>query len=254
MFCHSLGDMHGDGNQYASQLDEGAIDAACGNCHAAGETPGPIPSNDYHSVVHVGASLGDLSDDPVDCSTCHIQSVVTCVNCHFDGEVLGDPPVKVAYRQMKDWTFMMNFRGKVHAANFQSLKWGGDYNPDQTGRYTWATFAPFYAHTIARNAVTGCSDCHDSDAIADYNADGALDIVRWNPGTALLEQTLQGRIPVPPDFLTSMRMDFVDQPTLNPVGGDPSLWDLYEELGPDSIQIVYGSPLTSDQMVKLGAN
>jgi hypothetical protein len=255
-FCHTLGDMHGDGTEYASQLDDGAIDAACENCHSEGGGVGPIPANSYHVPVHVGDELGNLDDDQVDCSTCHMQAVVTCVNCHFDGEVYGDPPVKVAYRQMKDWVFMMNFRGKVHPANFQSLKWGNAVNPDTPDpeqRYTFAAIAPFYSHTIARNAVTGCEDCHDNDAIADYNDDGLMSIVTWNEATEVLDQSLTGRIPVPPDFLTSWRMDFVDQPTLDPVPGDPTLWEFYEA-GPDSLQIVYGTPLTAEQMGKLGAN
>ncbi|MGD2122553.1 MAG: fibronectin type III domain-containing protein, partial [Gemmatimonadota bacterium] len=34
MACHTLGDVHGDGNEYVSMLDPGAMDTKCADCHA----------------------------------------------------------------------------------------------------------------------------------------------------------------------------------------------------------------------------
>jgi hypothetical protein len=216
MDCHTLEDVHGDGTSPASMLDDGAIGPQCTDCH---ET---VESNGYHNV-HLNT---------VDCSACHIQSVVSCYNCHFETQV--DLDVKKAYGQFKDWVFLVNFRGKVHAANFQSVTYGGN---------TFIAMAPFYAHTIARNART-CDQCHNNAAVQDYVDDGVIDVVTWNAGESKLDY-LQGVIPVPPDYLTSLRFDFVD---LDQPGG--TVWS-FLKTGADTIQMVYGEPLTQAQMDKL---
>jgi predicted CXXCH cytochrome family protein len=216
MTCHTLGDVHGDGTAYASMLVDGAIDPTCEDCHST------IASNAYHTN-HANT---------VDCTACHTQSVITCYNCHFETEVEKD--FKKAYGQFTNWRFLLNRNGKVYTGNFQSVKYGTS---------TFIGMAPFYAHTIARNAVTGCDDCHGNAAVTDWFADSVMDVVTWN-GTALTHQT--GVIPVPPNFnLGGMRFDFVD---LDSAGG--SVWSFLKS-GADSIQLLYGTPLTLEQMNKI---
>jgi predicted CXXCH cytochrome family protein len=225
MECHTMEDVHGDGTAYASMLEPGAIDADCGDCHTS------VPSNAYH----------DTHATTVDCSACHMQSVVSCNNCHFEAEIAGEG--KIAYGQFKDWVFLMNYDdgtgSKVYGANYQSVKYGDN---------TLVAFAPFYAHTIARNAVT-CGSCHGNmgnQNVQDYFANGSIDVVTWDPVSETLSHATD-RVPVPPDFLTTMDFDFV---TLDSVVNDTKYWS-FLKAGADTIQIVYGSALTADQMNKL---
>jgi hypothetical protein len=116
------------------------------------------------------------------------------------------------------------------------------------GDNTFVAFAPFYAHTIARNAVT-CWSCHGSTGnqnLQDYFANGSIDVVTWDPVSETLSHATD-RVPVPPDFLTTMNCDFVTLDSV--VNGTKHLSFLKADA--DTIQIVYGSALTADQMNKL---
>lgn len=218
MDCHTLGDVHGDGTQYASMLEDGAIDAKCSNCHNS------VSSNSYH----------DMHSSTVDCTACHTQSVVTCYNCHFETEV--ELHTKKAYTQVKDWLFLINRNGKVHTANFQSVTHDGD---------AMVGMGPFYAHTVSRNARTGCSDCHGNESVTDWFDDDVIDVVVWD-GAAGALTFRKGVIPVPPNYASGgMRFDFVD---LDQPGG--SVWS-FLKTGADRIQLLYGTPLTAEQMNKL---
>ena len=216
MMCHTREDVMGDGTAYSSMLEKGAIDAGCERCHTT------LSENPYH-LTH---------QETVDCSACHIQSVVSCYNCHFETELQLDQ--KVAYGQFRDWVFLVNRNGKVHAANFQAVKHGDD---------TFVAMAPFYAHTIARKA-RGCADCHGNAAVQDYLDDGVINVVTWDESTSELRH-IEGVVPVPPDYQTALRFDFVD---LDRPGGTE--WSFLES-GPDEFQILFGEPLTDSQMESL---
>lgn len=217
MMCHTKEDVMGDGITHSSMLEDGAIDADCESCHLT------LGENPYHRV----------HQETVDCTACHTQSVVSCYNCHFETEVQLDR--KVAYGQFRDWVFLLNRDGKVHAANFQAVK---------HGTHTFVALAPFYAHTISRSARE-CLDCHGSPAVRDYLDDGVIDVVRWDKDSGSLKH-MEGVVPVPSDFRTALRFDFVD---LDRPGGTD--WS-FLEAGPDRIQILFGEPLTRSQMKKLG--
>jgi hypothetical protein len=216
VMCHSREDVMGDGNAYSSMLDEGAIDITCEDCHAT------LSDNPYH-VVHRST---------VDCGACHTQGVVSCYNCHFETEIQLDQ--KVAYGQLRDWIFLVNRNGRVHAANFQAVKHGDR---------TFVAIAPFHAHTISRNARE-CMDCHGNAAIGDYLDDGVIDVAWWDEEVGGLRH-VEGVVPVPSDFLNSLRFDFVD---LDRPGG--RVWSFLES-GPDRIQILFGEPLSESQMEAL---
>ena len=221
MSCHTLEDVMGDGTEYTSMLEPGAIDAACGECH---DMPA---SHDPHN--------GKL-----DCGSCHIQSVVSCDNCHFDTEVAGGG--KVAYGQFVDWVLLLNRNGKVTVGNTQSLKWGNTASdPDTT---TFVAMAPYYAHTITADGRS-CGDCHNNAAVLDWADDGVMDVVTWDAMAGRLTHAT-GVIPVPPNYLTGLRFDFVDQAT--PAQGGPSGPWKFLETGPDTIQILFGEALTAAQM------
>lgn len=218
MDCHTMEDLHGDGTSHASMLESDAIDPKCENCHKQ------VENHLFHSS-HA---------DDMDCAVCHTQSVVTCYNCHFETEVFAKK--KIPYGQFKDWNFLINRDGKIHLANFQSVKWQDK---------TVIGWGPFYAHTISRNAVKSCGDCHDNPAVAKWFEDGAIDVVTWNESTQKLTHRT-GFIPVPPNYdAGGMLFDFVDLD--KPAG---SVWSFLER-GPDRAHMPYGTPLTRAQMEKL---
>ena len=100
--------------------------------------------------------------------------------------------------------------------------------------------APYYAHTIAKNA-RDCADCHNSAALQQYVSTGSIDVATWN-GSGFTYA--QGVIPVPPDFQTALNFDFADY--------DPNTgtWSFLKS-GADVIQLLFGEPLTQDQIDKL---
>lgn len=218
MDCHTLGDVHGDGKAYLSMNEEGAIDPKCEDCHKQ------VQNHNFHSA-HA---------DDMECAVCHTQSVISCYNCHFETEVYGKK--KIPYGQMRDWNFLINRNGKVALANFQSVKWA-----DQS----MVGFGPYYAHTISKNVVKGCDDCHHNSAVTQWYRQGSIDVVTWDAAQAKLVNR-KGFIPVPYNFdAGGLRFDFVD---LDKVGG--SVWS-FMETGPDRMQLLYGSPLTKEQMDKI---
>jgi hypothetical protein len=222
MDCHSLGDVHGDGTAYASMLEEGAIDARCANCHTE------LASNSYHNI----------HSEAVDCTACHVQSVVTCNNCHIETEL--ETGAKLAYGQFRDWRFLLNRDGKVHTANYQSVIFEDK---------SIVAFGPFYAHTIAKNAVS-CGDCHGNESVEDWFDDGVIDVVTYDAGIGDPNGKnltwRRGVIPIPPNYFEGgMRFDFV---TLTAVGSGQ--WE-FVKTGADIYQLLYGTPLTQEQMEKL---
>lgn len=217
--CHSLGDVHGDGTTYASQLDAGAIDVKCENCHTT------LADNSYHTVH--GSNM--------ECAACHTQSVIACHNCHW--ETFEEKNVRKAYGQFKNWRFLLNRNGKVAVGNFQSLSYDTS---------TFVAFAPYYGHTIARNALPdGCETCHGNAAVQDWAADGVIDVVTWDAAQSKLVSRT-GVIPVPPNFIEGgLRFDFV---TLDAPGG--TVWSFLKS-GADSMHILYATPLSATQMSRL---
>jgi len=215
MSCHTKREMHGDGMIYASMLEPGAMDAKCENCHPTDK----LPQNTAHAIHSA----------KVDCSACHMQSVVTCYNCHFESEI--NEGKKVPYGQFKNWLFLLNRNGKVYPANFQSVTYQGK---------SFVAMAPFYAHTITASARK-CEDCHNSPAVQQYKQTGKIDVVKWNESAGKLEP-IQGVVPVIPNYKTDMRFDFVDL--------KEGKWQ-FLKTGVDQFQIMWGEPLTEEQMKKL---
>jgi predicted CXXCH cytochrome family protein len=224
MSCHSTDEMHGDGNMYDSLLDTPG--PQCETCHRDGGQAGPVPPNTAHSV-HASS---------LDCSACHVQSTIACYNCHFDSEVAGAGKRFFAPPR-QDFKFLLNFRGKVFPATFQALVF------EQQSFYA---LAPYYAHTVTSSVR--CEDCHGNAAITQYKDDGEITVTAYVDGEL---QGPSGVIPVPPDWETALLFDFLDY------GGDasdpetdPALWQFLKS-GADGTQLLYGEPLTQQQLDKL---
>jgi hypothetical protein len=235
--CHSSADIHGDGTSYDSMLQPGAIDADCTNsgCHPAGSLPGTHAANDPHS-------------DKLHCTSCHAQTVLSCYNCHFESQV--DSHVKRAKQPLHDFVILANRTedGKVYPMTFQSLTYQGD---------AFAAFGPFTSHTITKDGARICTDCHvnqggTNDAIEQYNATGEIQFATWNDVDSTLSW-LHGVVPMPEDYETSWKMDFI---TYNGATSDPPVasknWSKIGKDTWDGHQMFFATPLTADQMAALG--
>lgn len=221
--CHTAREAHGDGNAYNSLLEEGVMDVSCEGCHP----PDQLPSNAEHSR--------HLSN--IDCTACHNQGVPTCYNCYFESELqygvklFHTPPIA-------NWVFLVNYQGKVHAANIMAITYNGQ---------SFVAIAPYSAHTVSRQGRT-CNDCHNSQAVEQYQQTGTITVTSWNADSASLN-SLSGVIPVPPNYTDALKFAF-----LQCVSGcdnpETAEWDFLKN-GVDRWQILFGSPLTESQMDKL---
>jgi len=238
MSCHTLGDVMGDGNEYLSLQDIGAIDSECTDCHDASA----------HSVA------ADPHSGDVACASCHAQSIVTCNNCHFEAQVENTgkffltPPAH-------NWMWLGNrFKRdgsgetEVYPVNYQSVAYLDT---------TFVAFGFYTPHTIGLAATArGCSDCHVNmggagsiPAIDQYNTDGFIDVAKWDEGAGNLVYPT-GVVPLPADYLTSLKFDFAATDSPDGVG---AVWTFLKS-GADTIQILpqYVTPLSTAQMGALG--
>ncbi len=219
--CHSLEDVHGDGKEYKSML-EGAIKAKCENCHAE------LPSNTAH-LMH---------KDKVDCKACHVKTVIACYNCHLDSLV--EAHVKRPYAPLSGFKILMNFNGKVTSATLMALKYKDK---------TFYVVAPFHSHTVTKEV--SCSDCHGNQALKEYDETGKIVFAKWNESAKKLEWK-KGVIPLVPNWREAFVLDFLDYKAdpKTPMKPFDQNWT-YMKTGADLTQIVYGEPLTEDQLKSL---
>jgi hypothetical protein len=240
--CHTAREMHGDGTAYVSQNAMGAMDAACEDCHVEGNDEGAtVPTNNsFHASHRI------LTDEPLlDCSACHVSSVISCYNCHFPSEVAGagkrflSPP-------RKGFKMLLNHEGRVHSATFQSLI-------DEDGE-TFYVLAPYYAHSVTKEGIT-CGTCHSNAAVNEYNDTGEITVALWDEDTRTLMGPT-GVIPIPPDWEQALLFDFLDYTgdATTPIPDtDPTLWQ-YTQTGADLTQMLFAEPLTASQMTDLSLN
>lgn len=135
--CHSGKDVHGDGKEYYSMKQPGAIAAQCESCHPS--TP--------DSISH------KIHGQKLECKSCHVRHVVSCQNCHFETIITERKRVDI---KVSGWLFLMNYEGKVTSANTQTFVAPGDK--------TFMLFAPQNSHSIMREGRK-CGDCHGTEAV-----------------------------------------------------------------------------------------
>ncbi len=231
--CHSKDELHGDGVRYNTMFEAQHLNTTCEDCHQGSDAPlSTVPEHAKH-----------IAD--VECAACHASTVMACVNCHFESEIVekkrfyGGPP-------MNGFMLLVNntYTGKVGPASFQSLTFG-----DQT----FFGMGPFGPHTTKREGRT-CSDCHDNANVRAYNQNGAIPFIQWNAATAQLEMKAPGIIPVPEDYRTALAMDYVTflgQPSdavTNP--RNPAEW-AFKKSGTDDAHMLFATPLSPTQMAAL---
>ncbi|MCP4247556.1 MAG: hypothetical protein GY778_10950 [bacterium] len=242
MDCHNQVQVHGDGNAYTSVRDPDLPKPECENCHGS-EGPGPEPPDDVteHSM--------HLETFPsVSCEACHVQSVVSCDSCHFQTEIdehfkrfYGPPP-------RHGYVYLVNDDdGKVTTAGSQSLTWN-----DQA----FITIAPFYAHTVSGEGRT-CDDCHGSAKVEEYFETGSIRVTEFVDGAMVGPGgDTVNVIPVPEDW-KDVGVFLYDYATYLPedltATDPPFIAENWEKLEPgeELRQMLFGTPLTPEQMEKL---
>jgi hypothetical protein len=132
MDCHTAREMHGDGVEYISMKQQGAMDVMCEQCH----------DNITKTTSHT------IHGNNLDCKSCHVYQVVSCTNCHFETMVNEGKRVAVP---VSGWSFLMNYNGKVTSANMQTFV--------VPGNKTFLMFAPQFSHSVSKEGKK-CEDCH----------------------------------------------------------------------------------------------
>ncbi|MDD3472337.1 MAG: hypothetical protein PHS86_06110 [Syntrophaceae bacterium] len=163
--CHSQREMHGDGIEYTSLKELGAMDTNCEKCHNA------IKPTDSHTV-HEGK---------LDCKACHLRHVVSCTNCHFDHMVNTGERKAIP---VDGWVFLMNYRGKVSSASMQTFL--------SLPNKTFLMFAPHMSHSIMKEGRK-CDGCHGIPSMIQAQKNKAIKRTRMENGKVT---NLKGVVPV----------------------------------------------------------
>lgn len=164
MDCHTAREMHGDGIEYKSMKQIGAMDANCEKCH-----PSVNPSISHK--VH---------REKLDCKACHVRHVVSCSNCHFETLVKEGKRVAIP---LSGWVFLMNYNGKVTSANMQNFV--------VSDNKTFLMFAPQNSHSIMKQGRK-CDDCHATETVKKIR-EGKLNLIWLENGVV---KNVKGVIPV----------------------------------------------------------
>jgi hypothetical protein len=228
--CHGTQDIHGDGTEYKSQFEVGAIDADCENCHVAGDAPMPD-----HSKV-------DPHSGKIHCAACHAKTVISCYNCHFESQVVTH--IKRHKQPIQDFVLLINRDkdNKVYPASFQSVEYLDT---------TFIAIAPYNAHSITGEGRT-CNECHVNDNVNEYNNTGEIKFASWNSADSTLDWK-KGVVPIPYDYDTSFKMDYITYTGAldNPMSGADKNWVAIGKDTWDAHQMFFATPLDTNQMMML---
>jgi hypothetical protein len=218
MDCHTQREMHGDeagiANPYVSLSQEGVSDTKCVNCH---DEANLSPAN--HSI----------HKNTLDCSACHLKTVLTCYNCHLETYMKTGNDTMA--KQVKNWMFLVNDEnGKVRAGNFQSAVY-------QNKRFV--VFAPYHTHSVT-DKPRSCNECHGNAAIQELSSTGKINVAKWDATKKELV-TKEGVIPVVDGKLVLEYLNY-DLAT--------KTWSSAGSVT-DNTQYGFCRPLTAEQIEKL---
>lgn len=211
MDCHTAREIHGDGVEYKTMKQPGAMDVTCEQCH---ESP---PQGISHTV----------HGNKLDCKACHVRQVVSCTNCHVETMMKEKKRVSLP---VSGWKFLMNYNGKVTSANMQTFV--------APGNKTFLIFAPQFSHSVKKEG-TRCEECHATE-ILDKMLKGSIDLT-WLDEKGK-EQNLKGVIPVANGVQYNCIYQNYNNGTWTPISNP---------VPPKVQYVGYGSPLTPEQLNKL---
>ena len=212
--CHSAKQIHGDGTSYNS-LHENLTKVDCqqSGCHS--------------QVVIAGKTMHETHIKDIDCAACHTKVTMTCYSCHFEDGSAFQPPIS-------DWKILVKSQksNKVTTGNIQPLVYQGN---------SLLVVAPFFAHTIQKHSDTTCSTCHDSTALQEYEDKGTMTMTTWDETNKTINN-MKGVIPIPTDWKTALKMDFI--------GKDANGEWVYQKSTVDAHQMLFAEPIDVEHMPK----
>jgi len=211
MDCHSAKEMHGNGVEYNSMKQPGALDTKCEKCHDA------ISESESHTI-HEGK---------LECKACHERHVVSCTNCHF--QTLVNEGKRKAI-PLSGWTFLLNYNGKVTSANTQTFVVGSN-------NATFFMFAPQHSHSIMKEGRK-CKDCHATNIVKQLQK-GEINLT-WFKDEKVVN--LKGIIPV----VEGVDYDFVYQNYQ-----DEKWVPIQNPHAPKVHYVGFGYPLSKEQLQML---
>ncbi|MBE7558474.1 hypothetical protein HS125_05860 [bacterium] len=221
--CHTDSDLHGDGVERDSML-AGDIEIKCASCHDIGQIANPPLEHTLHAAK-------------IDCSACHVQSVVTCYNCHYDTEINENRKINVGAQ--KNYLLLVNGRdNKIEAATYMALYYRGQAPTPAEGK-SFVVYAPFYNHAVVGPGARTCDDCHDNANVRQIDSAGALTMAGLAQSGVSVDHAT-GVIPIVDGV--DYGFQFFDH--------DGTTW-VPAKTAIDQIQFGFCSPLTQEQFNKL---
>jgi len=212
--CHKGADVHGNGKLRNSMRDPGAVKTSCTSCHTA----------------DMDISAHEVHEGKLDCSACHVDKTLACMNCHFD-TFLKTGSRKGNFIPMQNWTLLINYNGKVTAGAAMSMVYKDK---------KFILYAPYFTHAVNAKAK-GCGECHANSAVKLMEEGKSIPMMAFKDGKIV---NWEGIVPAIPDMLEWVY--------LNKVGDK---WVPIENDEAAKIQFVgYGTPLTKDQLEKLATS
>ncbi|MBC8484722.1 MAG: hypothetical protein H8D45_01610, partial [Bacteroidetes bacterium] len=162
--CHPKEELHADGTNYNTMFDS----TMAKTCESTGcHNNIPVTAND--SLAHA------THNTKLECNTCHARSQISCDNCHFETTLwAGMSQFKRFIGKQKNYVMLGRSvkKGKIGIISYQSLIYQGQ---------SFLGYGPYNAHTImTKDSTRGCSECHNSPAINEYNTTGEIVVTKWD--------------------------------------------------------------------------
>ncbi|MEA2032341.1 MAG: cytochrome c3 family protein [Euryarchaeota archaeon] len=150
--CHNVEDMHGTGEEAASQLE--AVTTKCEDCH---NSPGKEVKGMPVTQFAPDTPSHKIHGDKLDCTACHLGWAPRCVNCHLDTR-------KGTHVEIDDFHLAIGADGKIKP--FMNMTAAYD-SATHTGYGAW------FPHTVTDKAKE-CADCHENPEVLCEGCEGEM--------------------------------------------------------------------------------
>ncbi len=212
--CHTAKQMHGDGQAYSSLHNNPTkVDCQQSGCHT--------------NLAIAGKAMHETHLQDFECAACHVKMTMTCYSCHIEKGSSFQPP-------LTDWKILVKRKstGKVTTGNIQTMATAGN---------SFLVVAPFHGHTVQKNSELTCATCHNSPAIQEYKQQGSMTLATWNEADKTIKN-LTGVVPIPLDWQTALKVDFVAKDTNDQ-------W-IFQKDSIDAAQMLFADPIDVKKMPK----
>jgi len=213
--CHKAHDVHGDGVFRHSMRDDGAVAAACTNCH----DPNELKKTRDHRVHR---------KTKIDCAACHVSNSMACLNCHMENFIKTGTKKGNYLPPEQNWVLLINYKDRVTTGTVQTAVYKDK---------KFIAYAPYFTHSIQKEARK-CKDCHRNEATKLIKEGKSIPMAKFKDGKM---ESFKGVVPLVPDKL---HWDFLTK--------DGDKWILIDCNQPPKVQFIgHGRPLTDEQLKKM---